>query len=261
MNQNRKKIVAGNWKMYLTLPEARELAMQVVTGILNSGLSVSIILAPSFPLLADIHSVIDGCDNFRLSAQNLHDVEFGAYTGEVSAAMLRSVGCSSVIIGHSERRQLFGETNELLARKTMTALLAGLTPIFCVGETLQERQQERTFEVIENQLSIGLFGLTKSDFSRIIIAYEPVWAIGTGQVASDTQAQEVHQFIRKKITQHYSEETAQQTAILYGGSVKPENAFGLFSQLDIDGGLVGGASLKANDFLAIAQAAAKSSQL
>ncbi|MCZ2356180.1 MAG: triose-phosphate isomerase [Bacteroidia bacterium] len=257
MIERRRKIVAGNWKMYLTLPEARELALQIVTGVMNQPSPVSVILAPSFPFLSTVHSVIEGRDNILLAAQNLHEANLGAFTGEVSAAMLRSVGCKAVIIGHSERRQIFGETDERLARKMTTALSTGFTPIFCIGETLQERQQNQTFSVIERQLSLGLFGLGETDFEKVIIAYEPVWAIGTGQVASDTQAQEVHGFIREKIAQNYSPEISNQTTILYGGSVKPENALGLFSQPDIDGGLIGGASLKAKDFLSIIESATK----
>lgn len=189
----------------------------------------------------------------KLAAQNCHQEEKGAYTGEVSVKMIESVGADYVIIGHSERRQYFGEDNALLARKTTLALKQGLIPVFCIGETLRERESERHFDIVKEQLREGLFHLVKSEFRQVIIAYEPVWAIGTGLTASPEQAQEMHAFIRNEIAQVYDNEVADDTSLLYGGSCNPQNAPELFSQPDIDGGLIGGASLKARDFTQIAK--------
>lgn len=189
----------------------------------------------------------------KLSAQNCHQEEKGAYTGEVSAKMLESVGADYVILGHSERRQYFGESNALLAKKTAIALRHGLIPIFCIGETLEEREKGKHFEVVREQLREGVFHLVKADFRQIIIAYEPVWAIGTGLTASPEQAQEMHAFIRQEIAATYDQDAADETPLLYGGSCNPKNAPDLFSQPDIDGGLIGGASLKARDFTDIAK--------
>ena len=189
-----------------------------------------------------------GGDTVSIGAQNCHQKESGAYTGEISAKMIKSLGCEYVIVGHSERRQYFAESDELLAEKTVIALQNGLVPIFCIGETLDERNNGSYFEVLKSQLENGVFGLSGEDFSKIVIAYEPVWAIGTGLTASSDQAQEVHAFIRKEISAKYDASIAEATTILYGGSCNPKNAAELFAQPDIDGGLIGGASLKSRDF-------------
>jgi len=201
-----------------------------------------------------LHALVQlGKGNNRISvgAQNAHQMEAGAYTGEVSAKMIKSVGAEYVILGHSERRQYFGESNELLAKKTDTALANGLKPIFCIGETLEERNSEVHFNVVKDQLAEGLFHLDDEQFSKIVIAYEPVWAIGTGLTATSDQAQEIHAFIRKEIAARYGEEVAEDTTILYGGSCNAKNAPDLFAKPDIDGGLIGGASLKSRDFVDI----------
>lgn len=190
----------------------------------------------------------------KVGAQNCHQNDRGAYTGEISAGMIKSVGCDYVIIGHSERRQYFAENDELLSQKTVKVLENGLTPIFCIGETLDERNNGSYFDVLKAQLDHGVFGLNAADFSKIVIAYEPVWAIGTGLTATSDQAQEVHAFIRKEIAAKYNNEIADDTSILYGGSCNPKNAAELFAQNDIDGGLIGGASLKSRDFVDIVKA-------
>jgi triosephosphate isomerase len=201
-----------------------------------------------------LHSLVQlakGYDKVAIGAQNAHQAESGAYTGEISAKMIRSVGAEYVILGHSERRQYFGETNALLAKKTDTALKNDLRPIFCIGETLEERENSIHFDVIKTQLEEGVFHLDAEQFSMLVIAYEPVWAIGTGKTATSEQAQEIHAFIRKEIAAKYDKATADNTTILYGGSCNPKNAPELFAQPDIDGGLIGGASLKSRDFLDI----------
>lgn len=195
-----------------------------------------------------------GGDVVKIGAQNCHQNDSGAYTGEISATMIKSVGCEYVIIGHSERRQYFAESNELLAQKAVKALENGLTPIFCIGETLDERNNGSYFDVLKAQLEQGVFGLSADDFSKVVIAYEPVWAIGTGLTATSDQAQEVHAYIRKEIAARYNSEIAADTTILYGGSCNPKNAAELFAQPDIDGGLIGGASLKSRDFVDIVKA-------
>jgi len=189
-----------------------------------------------------------GGSTVSIGAQNCHQKESGAYTGEISAKMIKSIGCEYVIIGHSERRQYFAESDELLAEKTTIALQNNLIPIFCIGETLDERNNGSYFDVLKSQLDNGIFGLSTEDFSKVVIAYEPVWAIGTGLTATSDQAQEVHAFIRKEIAAKYDDATADATTILYGGSCNPKNAAELFAQPDIDGGLIGGASLKSRDF-------------
>lgn len=216
--------------------------------------SAEVIFAPPFPFLGLVQHFIKGDSRFKLAAQNIHDAAQGAYTGEVSAAMLASVGATYVILGHSERRAYFGEDNAWLAKKVNRALETGLSPIFCVGETLDEREQNRTFEVVGSQLAEGLFHLSADQLRQVVIAYEPVWAIGTGKTATPEQAQEVHAFIRKQLADQYGSTVAEGISILYGGSVKPNNAKELFSQPDIDGGLVGGASLDSRDFAEIIKA-------
>ena len=243
----RKKIVAGNWKMNLDYAEGISLFSEIVNMVKDEkkGDQIAIICAPSIHLnsLAKL-----GGTAVSVGAQNCHQKESGAYTGEISAKMVKSVGCEYVIIGHSERRQYFAETDELLAEKTVITLQNDLTPIFCIGETLDERNNGSYFEVLKSQLVNGVFGLSSEDFSKIVIAYEPVWAIGTGLTATSAQAQEVHAFIRKEIAAQYDAEIADNTTILYGGSCNPKNAAELFAQNDIDGGLIGGASLKSRDF-------------
>jgi triosephosphate isomerase len=251
----RKQIAAGNWKMNLTASEAQTLVSEVVNMYKDEYQGdAEVIFAPSYPLLSLVHHQIKDLDNVYLSGQNLHQEESGAYTGEVSASMLVSVGATHCIIGHSERREYFQESNALLARKIDRALQHQLRPIFCIGETLAEREAERTLEVIRSQVQEGAFHLDADQFKRLIVAYEPVWAIGTGVTASPEQAQEVHAFIRSLIADQYSAGLADEISILYGGSVKPGNARELFGQPDIDGGLVGGASLKSRDFVEIIKA-------
>ncbi|MDX2250398.1 MAG: triose-phosphate isomerase [Bacteroidia bacterium] len=251
----RKKIAAGNWKMNLTSAEAGSLAGGVLEAFAgNTKENVQVIFAPSYPYLPQIVKLAASHDRAFVSAQNLHQEESGAYTGEISASMLTSIGVTHVIIGHSERRQYFGETNAVLAAKINRALAHGLVPIYCIGETLAEREAGKTLEVNRIQLSEGAFHLDATNFGKLIVAYEPVWAIGTGKTASPAQAQEVHQYIRSLITEKYGASVAENTSILYGGSVKAANAPELFSQADIDGGLVGGASLNVADFAGIIQA-------
>ncbi|TDQ06435.1 triose-phosphate isomerase [Pedobacter metabolipauper] len=243
----RKKIVAGNWKMNLDYAEGISLFSEIVNMVRDEkkGDQIAIICAPYLHL----NSLTKlGGNVVSIGAQNCHQKESGAFTGEISAKMIKSVGCEYVIVGHSERREYFAESDELLAQKTIIALQNGLTPIFCIGETLDERNNGSYFEVLKSQLLNGVFGLSAEDFSKIVIAYEPVWAIGTGLTASSEQAQEVHAFIRKEIAAQYNDETAENTSILYGGSCNPKNAAELFAQKDIDGGLIGGASLKSRDF-------------
>jgi triosephosphate isomerase len=216
---------------------------------------VDVLVAPPFTALHAVAEAVRG-SRILLAAQNMHFEKEGAYTGEVSPAMLRDAGCSHVILGHSERRQLFGESDEGVGRKARVALDHGLTPILCVGETLPERETDRTLEVVERQTAKALERLTPDETARGVLAYEPVWAIGTGKVATPQQAQEVHAFIRRLVARSHGDAVAASLRILYGGSVKPDNAAGLLSQADIDGALVGGACLKADSFLAIVRAGA-----
>ncbi len=247
----RKRIIAGNWKMNTDVAEAMALAEAVKNGY--SAYDVDVVLCPPFTNLYAVHGVIKNSP-IALGAQDLHWEEKGAFTGEVSAAMLKAVGCSFVIIGHSERRQLFGETDETVNKKIKKALEYGLKPIVCVGETLEEREAGRTEKVVEKQVRAALEGLTGDQVQSLIIAYEPVWAIGTGRTASPEQAQEVHRFIRSLTAELYNEAVAQSLRIQYGGSMNAANAAELLAQPDIDGGLIGGASLKAESFLAIINA-------
>jgi triosephosphate isomerase len=250
----RQKIVAGNWKMFLDAAACKALTTGLKEDVL--GLphhTVQVILAPAYIHIPTVCQLLGDTPGFSVAAQNMHEAEQGAFTGEVSAAMLTSYGVTHVIIGHSERRQIFGESHERLAAKVSKALAHALTPIFCIGETLEEREAGNTFQVIESQLSKGLFHLTSAEMARCIIAYEPVWAIGTGKTASPDQAQEVHAFIRTLIQKQYAH-IADTISILYGGSVNPGNAADIFSRPDIDGGLVGGSSLKVEDFMQIIKA-------
>ena len=249
----RKNIVAGNWKMNCTLSEGQKLASEVIHMVEDEvNNDAQVILIPPFIHLTSIHTLI-GSSNVLLGAQNCHQSESGAYTGEVSASMLISAGASHVILGHSERREYFGETNELLADKVKFALENNLTPIFCCGEKLEVREANGHEALVGEQVAKALFGLTAEEIQKVVIAYEPVWAIGTGVTASAEQAQEMHAFIRNQIASNYSQDVADEISILYGGSVKPENAKEIFSQPDVDGGLIGGASLKSRDFTNIAK--------
>jgi len=249
----RKQIVAGNWKMNLDYNEGISLFSEIVNMVKDErkGDQLAIICAPFIHLnsLAKL-----GGNDVKIGAQNIHDKENGAYTGEVSAKMVKSVGVDYVILGHSERRQYQAESDALLAAKTKTALANGLLPIFCIGETLDERNNGSYFEVLKKQLADGIFSLTEEDFRKVVIAYEPVWAIGTGLTATPEQAQDIHAFIRSEIEANYGFNVADDTTILYGGSCNPGNAASLFAQKDIDGGLIGGASLKSRDFTDIIKA-------
>jgi len=248
----RKKIVAGNWKMNLDYNEGLSLFSEVINMVRDevTGNQEAVVCSP-FIHLSSLVQLAKGYDKVAVGAQNAHQAESGAYTGEISAKMIKSVGAAYVILGHSERRQYFAESNELLAKKTDTALKNGLKPIFCIGETLQEREANQHFAVIKSQLTEGVFHLDEAQFSQLVLAYEPVWAIGTGVTASSDQAQEIHAFIRKEIAAKYGQQVADNTTILYGGSCNPKNAPELFAQPDIDGGLIGGASLKSRDFVDI----------
>jgi len=249
----RKKIVAGNWKMNTSVAEGVELAKAVVAKVNEISKGVTLIVAPPFTHLAPVAEVLKDSP-VGLSAQNCADEPKGAFTGEVSAAMLKGVGCAYTILGHSERREYYGENAEKLTKKMALALENGLKVIFCVGEKLKDRTFNHHFDVVSQQISEVLFNLTAEQMANVIIAYEPVWAIGTGETATAEQAQEIHAFIRSTLNAHFGEKVAENTTILYGGSCKPSNAKELFACPDIDGGLIGGASLKADDFIAIAQA-------
>jgi triosephosphate isomerase len=250
----RKCFVAGNWKMFTTAAVARHLAENVVRG-LGTRDDVRVALCPPFPYLADVREVLRGT-SIALGAQNCYPAKEGAFTGEVSPTMLLDIGCRFVIIGHSERRHQLGESNSFINRKVRTALDAGLEVILCLGETLDQREASITNAVLEEQLAAGLHDVPKEQIAKIVLAYEPVWAIGTGRNASPAQAQEAHAFLRRQLGQLTSIEMAGDCIIQYGGSVKPENALDLMTQPDVDGALVGGASLKADQFLAIVSAAA-----
>ena len=249
----RTPIIAGNWKLNKTISEAVALTTALKALVVDET-GVEIIVAPPFTALAAVNDVIAN-SNIHLAAQDVYSEDSGAFTGEVSAPMLKDVGCDYVIIGHSERRQYFGETNESVNQKVKAALAHDLKPIICVGEQLEEREAGRTEAVIEDHVTGGIVGLSATELLSCVIAYEPVWAIGTGKTATPDQAQEVHNFIRGLLTKAYSVEVASQVCIQYGGSVKPENATELMSQPDVDGALVGGASLEAESFAQIVKMA------
>jgi triosephosphate isomerase len=254
----RKKIVAGNWKMNLDRAKARELTAAVAARVGEAG-GVELVLCPPALYVETVATALHlaggkSPSGVALGGQNMHDKASGAFTGEVAPAMLVDLGCQYVILGHSERRTLFGETDAIVNAKTKAALAADLTPIVCVGETLEEREGGRTDAVVTTQVRGSLAGLSAADIEKIVVAYEPVWAIGTGKVATPLQAQEVHALIRSLLAGLASPEVAGKVRIQYGGSVKPDNAADLACQPDIDGALVGGASLKADDFLGIAKA-------
>jgi len=245
----RKTIIAGNWKMYKNLKDGQDLAVALRRDLYKIE-NVDIVICPPFTLLAYLADALE-TSNIGVGGQDLYWQEEGAFTGEVSPTMLKDAGCQYVIIGHSERRQFFGETNETVNKKIKAALKCGLTSIVCVGENLQEREANKTFKVIEDHVNNGLSGISASDMLKLVVAYEPVWAIGTGKTATPEQAQEVHKFIRDLLKKNYSQEVADSVRIQYGGSVKPENIIELMNKPDVDGALVGGASLKADSFSAI----------
>ncbi|TWO32604.1 triose-phosphate isomerase [Seonamhaeicola sediminis] len=247
----RKNIVAGNWKMNNDLSQTEALLADLANQTKTS--NAEVMVAPTFPNLYQAFNVLKST-GIKVIAQNMHFAENGAYTGEVSAAMLKSVGVQTVILGHSERREYFNETDELLAKKVDAALANDMRVIFCFGEELADRKSGNEEAVVESQIKNALFHLEASAFKNIILAYEPVWAIGTGETASPEQAQDMHAFIRKTLADKYGADVADSVSILYGGSVKPANAQEIFSKPDVDGGLIGGASLKADDFFAIVNA-------
>ena len=245
----RRPVIAGNWKMYKTQAEARAY-FAALAPLVAGSTHCDIIVAPAFTALAAAAEAVKGTA-ISIAAQDMHGEPEGAFTGEVSAAMLVEAGCRAVIIGHSERRQFFGETDESANKKVKAALAAGLTPILCVGETLAEREGGKTEEVLERQFRGGVAALTGAEFSRIILAYEPVWAIGTGRTATPEMASEAHRFLRQQAAASFTPDRAAGLRILYGGSVKPDNIAGLMAQMEIDGALVGGASLNAEAFASI----------
>lgn len=250
----RKKIVAGNWKMNKNLSDGVALTDSIIEEINKSGENNSIkIIIPSFIHIAAIAEKVKTLNNVFVGAQNCSEFSSGAYTGEVSVEMIASAGAKYVIIGHSERRQFFKETNDVLAKKVDLCIGAGLIPILCIGETIEERNANIHLEVVKQQLKESLFHLAENDFSKVIIAYEPVWAIGTGVTATSHQAQGMHNHIRGEINKKYGKTISENTSILYGGSCNAQNAKELFSCIDVDGGLIGGASLKAVDFISIAK--------
>lgn len=244
----RKHIVAGNWKMHKNNQETIALLEEIIAK--KTSTTIEIVVAPTFVNLLTAVEVTNG-KGITVAAQNMHQAEGGAFTGEIAADMLTSIGVNTVILGHSERRAYFHETDALLANKVDTALKHDMRIIFCFGEELKDRQKENHFNIVEYQLRDALFHLSKDDWQKIVLAYEPVWAIGTGETASPEQAQEMHEFIRTLINKVYGNDVADNVSILYGGSVKPDNAKEIFSKPDVDGGLIGGAALKAEDFLAI----------
>ncbi len=245
----RKKIVAGNWKMNKTYEEALSLVSEIDNMVKDevSG-DVTVIVTPPFPYLQSVGKLAQGNAKMHLAAQNVSEHESGAYTGEVSAAMLKSVGVEYVLVGHSERRLYHHEDAQTLYKKMKLAIAQGLKPIFCCGEPLEERDAERHFEFVGQQLHDSLSYLSNEEFDQVVVAYEPIWAIGTGRTASSQQAQEMHAYIREQLSKLFDAEAAFNTSILYGGSCNPGNAKELFAQADVDGGLIGGASLKSRDF-------------
>lgn len=247
----RRPLMAGNWKMHKTLSESVDLVTKLRTALAGNS-DREVLVCPPFTALTRVAGELAG-SGIAVGAQNLNDHTQGAFTGEVSAAMIKDAGATYVIVGHSERRQLYGESDAVVNQKTRLALDTGLTPIVCVGETLAEREGGKTFTVIETQITGGLKGFSTAEAGRLVVAYEPVWAIGTGKTASPAQAQEVHAFIRRRLDALFGPKVADGVRVLYGGSVKPDNIDSLMAEPDIDGGLVGGASLKAEDFIRIAQ--------
>ncbi|MCW3807248.1 triose-phosphate isomerase [Plebeiibacterium marinum] len=249
----RQNIVAGNWKMNKTLQEGVELASELKSILASKTPNCKVIVGVPATHITEVVKTVDA-DKVAVAAQNCADKESGAYTGEISASMVKSTGAEYIILGHSERREYYGETNEILKEKTDLTLANGLTPIFCIGEVLEEREANKQNEVVKTQIEEALFHLSAEEFGKIVIAYEPVWAIGTGKVATPEQAQEIHAYIRSVIADKYGAEVADNCSILYGGSCKPGNAKELFANPDVDGGLIGGASLNAEDFVGIIDA-------
>lgn len=249
----RKKVIAGNWKMFNDITGTVNLISDIKKGYDRRTIQCEVIICPPFTSLDTAKTLLKD-SGIKLGAQNMHFEENGAFTGEISASMLKSVGCEYVILGHSERRTIFGESDELINKKMKKAIDSKLKPIFCLGETLEQREKGITNEIVKSQVEKGLIGISENDLSNVIIAYEPVWAIGTGKTATPEQAEEVHSFIRNLISSLYSKTAAEKIIIQYGGSVKPENAKELLSQPNIDGALVGGACLKGESFLAIIDA-------
>lgn len=250
----RRKVIAGNWKMNNDLQQSITLIEELKSKLANKPVNCDVIICPPFTSLNEAKKLIEG-SVIKLGAQNMFYEDSGAFTGEVSAPMLKSVGCEYVILGHSERRTIFGEKDEMINKKVKKALAHNIKPILCVGETLEEREKDVTEKVVKRQIEKGLNDVTPDEILNVIIAYEPVWAIGTGKTATPQQAQEVHAFIRKLLSSMYSIDFAALIPIQYGGSVKPDNAKELLSQKDIDGALVGGACLKADSFMGIIEAA------
>ncbi len=246
----RRYLIAGNWKMFTTASEGIDLVQQLQSGLAKDPRDVDVLVAPPFTALQAVGEALSG-SGIALAAQNMYWEREGAFTGETSPVMLKDVGCTHVILGHSERRQHFGETDDGVGRKTRSAIDNGLLPVVCVGELLAERESDRTLEVVERQVERAIRDVTPDEAARLVIAYEPVWAIGTGLAATPEQAQEIHVSIRKLVARSHGDVVAAETRILYGGSVKPSNATTLMSQPDIDGALVGGACLKAESFLQI----------
>ncbi|TDD97037.1 triose-phosphate isomerase [Flavobacterium cellulosilyticum] len=248
----RKKIVAGNWKMNKNAEQTTELLNELIAQV-SAEASAEVIVAPTFVNLALAVSQLKST-NISVAAQNMHQAQNGAYTGEISGDMLTNIGVNTVILGHSERRAIFNENDALIANKVDAALSHDMTVIFCFGEELKDRQSGNHFNIVENQLRDGLFHIEAKNWEKIVLAYEPVWAIGTGETASPEQAQEMHEFIRETVRKAFGSDIAEDVSILYGGSVKPDNAKEIFSKPDVDGGLIGGAALSAKDFLAIVNA-------
>ena len=252
----RTPLIAGNWKMNKTSTEGVELVKEIAAAV-GTESSVNVLLCPPFTALSAVSSAVEGT-HLGLGAQNMHDKVSGAFTGEISASMLRDLYVTHVILGHSERRSIFGENDAFINRKVLAALSASLKPILCVGELLSEREANQTMEVVRRQIEQGLAAVPAAKAENVVIAYEPVWAIGTGKTATPAMAQEVHAFIRKLLAQQFGAESASRILILYGGSMKPDNADALLAEQDIDGGLIGGASLEAKSFVELVQIAAKS---
>lgn len=252
---NEKPFIAGNWKMHKTIPEAVEMveALKEASPQLTDA---ELVVIPPYTMLSEVKKVIEG-SSVQLGGQNIFWEEKGAFTGEISPPMLKDAGCQYATIGHSERRQYFGETNETVNKKVKAALAHELTPIMCIGESLEEREKGKTIEKVETQINLGLEGLGKEEMPLIVIAYEPIWAIGTGVTATPSQAEEVHSFIREKLAEKYGNEIASYAIILYGGSVKPDNTYSLLKEKNINGALVGGASLEADSFIQITKEAIK----
>jgi len=252
---NEKPFIAGNWKMFKTVPEAVDMVQKLHEASLGLE-KAQFVVVPPFTALSEVSRELQG-SSVQIGAQNMHWEEQGAFTGEVAAPMLKDVGCTIVVIGHSERRQFFGETNETVNKKINAALTHGLVPIMCIGESLEERKNSNTITKVQTQITEGLEGLDAEQVRQIILAYEPIWAIGTGLTATPNQAQEVHGFIRSSLAEKHGNDVASCAIILYGGSVKPENTYSILKEKDINGALVGGASLKADSFAEIAKEAIK----